>query len=399
MTQVPEGSIGSNPPKADRPVVLQVVPDLQDGGLQRSAVDVTEALTAAGWTAVVASAGGPLEHRLTRAGAVHEVVPLASRNPASIYNNIQRLMDIIQRHRVDIVHARARAPGWSALTAAQRSRCHFVTSVHVAYPGGNPLQRRYNAVLAKGERVIAASHFIADYLRENHSIDPTRMRLIRRGIDIRVFSPDTVSNERLIKRINDWRLPDGLPVVMLPGRLERRKGQAQLLEAVAQLGDLDFVCLLVGGEPARGGSRGELEALIKRHDLGHRCVILDHCDDMPAAYKVANVVVYASTEPPCFARTISEAQAMGRPVVAVDHGGTGEQVIAGHTAFLAKPNDPAGLASGIRRALALSEEERERLAEEAITFTRRHHSREEMCSQTLALYEEVLRQTLTAAAS
>ena len=396
---MPEGSIGASPSEAGRQAVLQVVPDLQDGGLQRSAVDIAEAQMAAGWPAVVASSGGPLEHRLTRAGAVHETVPLASRNPASIYNNIQRLIDVIERHNVGIVHARARGPGWSALTAAERSGRHFVTSVHAAYPGGNAVQRRYNAVLARGERVIAVSQFISDYLREHHSVDPTRLRLIRRGIDLRTFGPETVSNERLILRVNDWRLPDGLPVVMLPGRLERRKGQALLLEAVARLEDLDFVCLLVGTDPGRGGNRKELEAAIERLNIGHRCVILDHCDDMPAAYKVANVVVSAHNEPQAFVRTISEAQAMGRPVVAIDHGGAGEQVIAGHTAFLSKPDDAAGLASGIRLALGLSEEQRENLAQEAIAFTRRHFSRDEMCAQTLALYQEVLRQSETVAAS
>ncbi len=394
-----QGSTGMVPPEATRPVVLQVVPDLQDGGLQRSAVDIAEALTAAGCTAVVASAGGPLEHRLTRAGAIHESVPLASRNPASIYSNIQRLIDVIERHQVDIVHARARAPGWSALTAAQRSGRHFVTSVHAAYPDGNLLQRRYNAVLVRGERVIATSQFIADYLRENHSVDPTRLRLIRRGVDLKSFSPESVSNERLIKRVNDWRLPDGQPVVMLPARLERRKGQSLLLEAVAKLGDLEFVCLLVGADSGRGNYRRELDELIQRYELAHRCVVLEHCDDMPAGYKVANVVVAAGSEPQSFVRTISEAQAMGRPVVTVDHGGAGEQVIAGHTAFLAPPNDAAGLASAIRRALELTEEQRERLAEEAITFTRRHFSRDEMCAQTLALYDEILRQAMAAAAS
>ena len=240
---------------------------------------------------------------------------------------------------------------------------------------------------------------IADYLRENHSVDPTRLRLIRRGVDLKSFSPESVSNERLIKRVNDWRLPDGQPVVMLPARLERRKGQSLLLEAVAKLGDLEFVCLLVGADSGRGNYRRELDELIQRYELAHRCVVLEHCDDMPAGYKVANVVVAAGSEPQSFVRTISEAQAMGRPVVTVDHGGAGEQVIAGHTAFLAPPNDAAGLASAIRRALELTEEQRERLAEEAITFTRRHFSRDEMCAQTLALYDEILRQAMAAAAS
>ena len=399
MTEsVPETSTGLTGVKGGQPVVLQVLPDLNHGGIQRSAIDIAEALAAAGGKAVVAASPGAMIHQLSRAGAVHEQLPLASRNPASIYANIQRIVEVIERHNVDIVHARTRAAGWSALTAAQRTGRRFVTTFHDPYLGASPLQRRYNAVMARGERVIAVSAYVADHVRNTYAIDAPRLRLIRRGVDTDVFSPDKVSNERLIQRVNDWRLPDSLPVVMLPARPERRKGHLLLLEALTELSDLDFVCLLVGAEEARGSLRREIDSLMDRHDLRRRCVLFGHCDDMPAAYKVADVVVSASCEPQAFSRVVAEAQAMGRPVVAADHGGVAEQVVEGHTALLFKPNDAAELVAAIRRALAFSVAERDKLAEEAIDFTRRNFSRREMCQQTLALYDEVLRQPTAATA-
>jgi glycosyltransferase involved in cell wall biosynthesis len=374
-------------------VVLQVLPALNagGGGVERSAVDVAAAIVEAGGTALVASEGGALERELKRAGAEHITLPLATKSPLRIRRNAWRLAALVRDRRVDIVHARSRAPAWSAWLAARRTGCHFVTTFHGTYGHATALKRAYNSVMLRGERVIANSEFIAEHIRKTYRVDPERLRVIQRGVDVDRFDPGHVSAERVIQLANRWRLPDGVPVVMLPGRLTRWKGQGILIDAVAQLGDVDLVCILVGGDQGRTGYRRELEIKIARLGLNGRVWLMDACDDMPAAYKLADVVVNASTEPEAFGRVVGEAQAMGRPVVAGNHGGVPEQVIANHTAFLVEPGDPASFAEGIRRALALNTYERDRLAREAIEHAQRYFSKERMCNRTLAVYQELLR--------
>lgn len=375
---------------AGAPVVLQVVPQLITGGAERGAVDIAVALAKAGGTALVASEGGPMENELKRAGVTHIKLPLASKNPLVMYRNIGRLIRVIQDHGVDIVHARSRAPAWSAAAAARRSGAHFVTTFHGTYSHGSALKRRYNAIMVSGERVIANSAFIADHIREHYTVDAERVRVIRRGVDLSRFDPEKVSAERVIQLATRWRLPDGVPIVMLPGRLTRLKGQTLLIEALTNLGDVDYRCIFVGSDHGRAAYRSELERLIARYDLSSRVYIPGHCDDMPAAFMLADVVVSSSTQPESFGRVVGEAQAMGCPVVATDHGGVREQVLPDRTAFLVPPNDPVALAGAIRNALGLGAAAREALALQARTNVRSHFSKQEMCDATIALYREVL---------
>jgi glycosyltransferase involved in cell wall biosynthesis len=179
-------------------------------------------------------------------------------------------------------------------------------------------------------------------------------------------------------------------VVTLPGRLTRWKGQAFLIEAMARLRRNDVRCLLVGSDQGRIDYRRELEALIGRHGLDEVVRIVDHCDDMPAAYMLTDVVISASTDPEAFGRVIAEAQALGRPVIASDHGGARETVIAGETGWLTPPGDAAALADAIERVLGLGGTARRTLAEKAIAHVRRNFSRDAMCAKTLDVYNEVL---------
>jgi glycosyltransferase involved in cell wall biosynthesis len=377
--------------KADRPVVLQVLPRLVTGGAERGAVDIAVTLAEAGGTSLVTSDGGPMEYELKRGGVPHIKLPLASKNPLVMRRNIGRLVSVIEEHGVDIVHARSRAPAWSALAAAKRTGRHFVTTFHGAYEAKSAIKRYYNGVMVKGERVIANSEFIARHIREIYKIDTGRIRVIRRGVDLDRFDPERVSAERVIQLANRWRLPDGVPVVMLPGRLARWKGHTGLIEALAELGDLELLCVIVGSDRGRAAYRSELEKLIARNGLDSRVFLTGHSDDMPAAYMLADVVVSASTEPEAFGRVVSEAQAMGCPVVASDHGGAREQVVGNRTAFLYPPGDASQLAAMIRKALALGSSERERLAQEARAHVMANFDKRQMCSATLALYREILR--------
>lgn len=386
-----EPSTAGEAAKGGRPVVLQVVPRLVTGGAERGAVDIAVAVAAAGGTSLVVSEGGPMEYELKRGGVTHIRLPLDTKNPFALYRNVTRLAAVIRDYDVDIVHARSRAPAWSAAAAAKRCGCHFVTTFHGTYNFSNRLKRAYNAIMTKGELVIANSNFIAAHIRENYKVDPARLRVIRRGIDLERFEPQRVSAERVIQLSNRWRLPDDRPVILLPGRLTRWKGQALLIEALTKLGDLEFLCVLAGADQGRSGYRAELERQVQRHGLASRVFLPGHCEDMAAAYMLADVVVSASTDPEAFGRVVSEAQAMGCPIVASDHGGAREQVIEERTAFLFKPGDPEALAGALRRALGLNATERELLSMEARTHARANFSKTQMCRATLAAYRELMR--------
>jgi glycosyltransferase involved in cell wall biosynthesis len=377
--------------KDGAPTVLQVVPNLVTGGVERGAVDMAAALTKTGGTAIIASEGGPLEYELKRIGAIHVRLPMASKNPIVMARNIARLKKLILSENVDIVHARSRAPAWSAYYAAKATGRHFITTFHAPYNFSNGLKRRYNAIMTRGERVIAISEFIAGHIEQYYKVEPTRVRVVQRGVDLRHFDPDQVSAERVIKLATDWRLPDGVPLVLLPGRLTRWKGQSILLDALTELRDLDFCCVLVGSDQGRTSYRQELERQIMANGLAGKAFIFDNCSDMAAAYMLSDVVVSASTDPEGFGRVVSEGQAMGRPVVASDHGGAREQLIPGTTGFLFENGDPSSLASALRKALSLNSEERFKLSKLAITRVRTLFSKERMCNGTLGLYNELIR--------
>ncbi|HYL33396.1 MAG TPA: glycosyltransferase family 4 protein, partial [Stellaceae bacterium] len=293
-----------------RPTVLQVLPALVAGGVERGTVDVAAALAAAGWHSLVASAGGPMTRELDRAGAMHFTLPLASKNPFVIHANVGRLAALIRAHEVDIVHARSRAPAWSARAAAQNTGAHFLTTFHNAYGGKSWLKRRYNAVMARGELVIANSNFVADHAAATYGVPRERLRVIHRGVDVTRFDPEKISAERMARLAQEWRLPDGVPVVMLPGRLSRWKGHFVLIDAMKRLNRPQVHALIVG---AGGGDgyRARLDSAIAHAGTAVTFRVLDECRDMPAAYMLADVVVSASTEPEGFGRVIVEAQAMG----------------------------------------------------------------------------------------
>jgi len=388
MTIEAETSIAAAPTKTRPPAVLQVLPRLVTGGVERGTVEVAAALVAGGWKSVVASEGGPMVREVERAGALHIELPVASKNPFTMRRNVERLAQVIRRERIDIVHARSRAPAWSALAAARRTGCHFVTTFHNAYGDDTWLKRRYNAVMAEGERVIAISQFVAEHAMQVYGVPPEKLRIIERGVDFNRFDPERVSHERVIRLAREWQLPDGVQVVMLPGRLTRWKGQLVLVDALARLERRDLRCLLVGTGDSR--YRQQLIETIARKGLGGLFQIVEDCRDIPAAYMLADVVVSASTRPEGFGRIIAEAQAMGRPVIATDHGGAREIVLDGETGWLVPPADPDALAHAIAGALALTPAIRLALAQHAIAHMRAHFTTQAMTDRTLAVYAEIL---------
>jgi len=372
------------------PVVLQVLPALVAGGVERGTVEIATALHDAGWTPLVASAGGPMQYEIERVGATHFMLPLGSKNPLTMYRNVQRLAALVETHGIDILHARSRAPAWSAFYASRRSHCHFVTTFHGTYSAGNWAKRYYNAIMTKGERAIAISEFIAGEMRRTYGVDPGKLRVIPRGVRMDFFNPDQVSPERIIQLARQWQLSDDVPVILLPGRLTRWKGQPVLIEALATLGRRDIQCRLVGSDHGRPGYRKELEKLIVDRGLSNIIKIMDHCKDMPAAYMLADVVVSASTDPEAFGRVVTEAQAMGRPVIATDHGAAQETVSLGETGWLTPPGDSKRLAEALSWALELKPEARNHLAAKARAQIVQRYSNAAMCKATIDVYREVL---------
>ncbi len=379
------------PNDSAKPVVLQVLPSLVTGGVERGTIEITQAVAQADGVALVASAGGPLEKAVQRAGGRHIALPLDARNPLAIWRNAARLEALIRAENVAIVHARSRAPAWSAWLACRRTGVHFVTTYHGVYNENLPFKRRYNAVMARGEIVIAASRYVADLIVARHNLDPTRIRVIPRGVDPTVFDPAAVVPDRLARLARDWRLPDGVPTVVLPGRLTAWKGQPVLLSAIARLSRRDVFCVLVGSDQGRRRYSAKLVRQAERLGIAAQVRLVGNCDDMPAALMLSDIVVHASVRPEAFGRVVIEAQAMGRPVIAADLGGPVETVRDGETGWRVPPGDPAALAAAIDAALALPEAERQALGHRARQAVQRDYTVRAMQEATLDVYEELLR--------
>ncbi len=376
----------------DRPLtILQVVPRLDMGGVERGTLEMTEAIIRAEGRALVATRGGTLEGRITRAGG--ELVHMAadSKNPFTIRRNADYLADVIRQAGVDVIHARSRAPAWSAYWAAKATGCAFVTTYHGVYNEDFPFKRRYNAIMARGRPVIAVSHFIRDLVHERHAVPYEQIEVIPRGADISVFSEEMVGNQRAIKLAEDWALIDDTrPVVMLPGRLTRWKGAESLIDAAARLKEMrggpDFLILIVGDDGGSGFA-DTLNRRIASTGTGDCVYLVGPTTDMAAAYKLASVVVSASIEPEAFGRVVVEAQAMGRPVIATDHGGARETVAHGESGWLYPPGDIEKFADVLNRALSLDPSERAHMGLAARVRVHAAFSIEAMQRATLTVYE------------
>ena len=364
------------------PAILQVLPALDAGGVERGTLEIAEAIQAAGWRALVASAGGRLVPALEALGARHITLPLATKSPLGIWRNAAALSRLARDEGVALLHARSRAPAWSAWLAARRTGARLVTTYHGTYGEGFPGKRLYNSVMARGDRVIAISRHIADHIQATHG---AASRVIPRGVDPRVFDPARVAPARIATLRAAWTLPEGAPIILLPARLTRWKGQAVLIAALAEIPGA--IAVLAGDAQGREAYVQELRALAEARGVTDRLRVPGHVADMPAALLAADVVIHASIEPEAFGRTVIEAQAMGRVIIASDLGGPRETVADGVTGWLTPPGDAAALAARIRTVLAEPPERRAAMGEAA---RRQVPSMEAMQQATLALYRELL---------
>ena len=375
-----------------RPTILQVVPALDTGGAERTTVDVARAVVAAGGRAIVASRGGRMVAELAVSGVEHIDMAVNSKNPVVMGLNVERLARVIAREGVDLVHARSRAPAWSALAAARRTKIPFVTTYHSRVHEKPPLHVFYNSVMVRGDAVIANSAYTAGNIRAVHAPDEGRIFTVPRGIDIEAFSQVTSSRAEALAR--RWGVGEGSGTVFVhPARLTRWKGQAVSIEAARLLagrGLNDFTLLLAGDAQGRDGYAAELERAIRDAGLQGRVRLVGHGEDMAAAYALADAVLSPSIEAEPFGRTAVEAQAASRPVIVSDAGGQQETVIEGETGFRTAPGDAAALADAMARVMEMGADARAAMGAAGHKNAATHYSVGVMCTTTLGIYARLI---------
>lgn len=376
--------------------IVQIVPALDAGGVERTTVDVAAALVRAGARAVVISEGGRLEPELAAAGGQLTRFPAATKNPWNLWKNANDLAVILRQEAAVILHARSRAPAWSALLAARRTRTPLVTTWAGAYSGRSPLKKLYNSVMARGDAVIANSHWTASRITADHPWAASKISVIQRGIDLARFDPLKVPHNGGEQLRRAWNVPPGARIVLVAARLTSWKGHMILLDALAKLPD-DVVTVFAGDDQGRGGYVEALRTKAQSLDIADRMFITGHVADVPAALMAADVVAVPSTEPEAFGRAAVEAQAMGVPVVVADHGAVAETVLAPpqarpseRTGWRVPPGNADELAQALHEALGLSLGERSIMARWARIHVEQHFSLTAMTNETLAVYARLL---------
>ncbi|MCC7247423.1 MAG: glycosyltransferase [Lysobacter sp.] len=386
-----------------RLTVVQLLPALHSGGVERSTLEIADALVRAGYRAVVVSAGGRLVPRLEASGAEHIALDIGRKSPLTL-RHIARLRRIFAETGADIVHARSRLPAWigrfalNGLPEAQRPR--FVTTVH-----GLNSPSRYSAIMARGERTICVSQTVREYvLRHYPDTDPARLRVIPRGIDPAAFpraaSPDPAARARVTARHPELR-GDG-PLLLLPGRGTRLKGHADALSVLKALRDdgVDARLWMPGArEPGRERYVAELEAEARALGIAEALTIADVTDAIAEAYAASDVVLQLSRKPESFGRTVIEALSVGRPVVGWAHGGVGELLRELYPEGAVPPFDAEALARAARAvlagtALSAASDEPDDLPSARLPATMperlRRYRLDSMQDATLACYEELV---------
>jgi len=334
--------------------VLQILPDLNAGGVERTVLETVEALRAAGHGAHVLSAGGRLVPELEAMGGIHHNGQIGSKNILTVPWRIAGVRRLITEQKIDIVHARSRAPAWPAYYAARAENIPFVTTYHGIYNASGALKRYYNSVMAKGDVVIANSNYTADHVLREHGIDPDRMTVIPRGVDMDVFDPERFASDDRDARRKKWGVPKDAVLILLPARLTRWKGQTVAIEALSRL-DTKYHLVLLGDAQGREDYVSELKEQSKRLSVADRVTLPGHDSEIAGAYHAADIIICPSTDPEAFGRTAAEAQAMERPVVASDHGGAVEVVEHGKAGWRVPPSDAPALANAIKRVDELTD--------------------------------------------
>ena len=375
-----------------KPSILQVLPALNTGGVERGTVDLAIYAKDLGYRIIVVSKGGRMVEKLDNAGLEHICLDLKTKNPIKIFFNIFKLKSICRQNNVRIIHARSRAPAWSAYYAAKQLKIPFVTTFHGFYKKNFPFKEHYNAIMAKGDMVIAVSDFIREHIFSSYDVeDPRKVLVIHRGVNLDEFDPKKITPEDIKKFKEEKFIPLDLPVIFLPGRITRWKGHDVAIRAAAEMKDKNFILAFAGSADAKSKYLKELVVLIKKYKLEKNVRFLSDVKNMRVAYAASSIVLSTSVEPETFGRVSAEANAMGKIVIASNHGGSKEIIVDGKTGFLVPPKDHKQLAEKIEYAFWLQSDDKTKHQFETSCRNNiiENFSLQKMCENTLSLYNQL----------
>ncbi len=367
--------------------LLQVTPALDAGGVETLTVEMAAAVAWAGARSLVASKGGWLEGELAARGVELIRLPLDARDPVTMAANAIRLEGIIQREKVSLVHVRSRAPAFSAGWAARRAGIPIVSTYHGIYVARSPIKRWYNAVMTRTDAVIVNSAFSRDHVLEEHRVAANKLELIPEGVDPAAFDPATVSAGRVQSTRAAWGIGDDRVVILVAARLTGWKGHRLLIDALAQSRERGRAHLVFVGRGDESPNGPELAAAAAR--AGVALTLAGPSNDMPASFLAADFVAAPSLEPESFGRTVAEAGAMARVVLASALGGPAETIVHGRTGFLVSSGDAPAWSAALDRALAMSADECAAMGAAARERIEAHFSTQRMCEATFALYRRL----------
>jgi len=390
------------------PVIMQILPALVSGGVERGVVDVGKAVAQAGFESIVVSNGGTMIQQFNGSKVKHIKLPLHSKNPLTIYLNIKRLAKIITDNQVDLIHIRSRSPAWSTYfaykkiikKAEQKNQCQIISTVHGSYSLNlfskkiSKLKLKYNAIMLKPKFIIAVSDFIKNYIYQNYSgienLADKKIEVIHRGVDLNYFCNSKVPQSRIVQLIEQWDLPDDKQIIMLPARITGWKGHEFLISALAKVQNQNFFCIMVGSSKGHETFAKKLEQKIKENNLQGKIKIVGETKDMPAAYLVSDMVISSSIRPEAFGRIAIEAGSIGRIIIATNIGGSLETVIDGQTGFLVEVNNVNKLAQIIDQVLTMGKSEKEHMQQSAIKHITENFSNQKMLDKTIEFYKQIL---------
>lgn len=369
--------------------ILQILPSLQMGGVERGTLEIARALKEAGIPNLVASQGGPMVAGLEELGIPHVTLPLKSKNPFVIRANARRLADLATKEGVTLMHVRSRAPAWSTCWASKMCGIPWISTFHGVY-GTEPrfLKIPYNRIMLRGLKTICVSDYVRNHVLETYHPDPAQLVRIHRGADTDVFNPSAVTPEEArAKKVDYYHFSPDIPILTLPGRLTYWKGQEVFLNALAQMKHKRLGVLFIGSDQGRVDYSDHLREMASKLPNETEVVFRDHTREMSKVYALSDIVINASSaQPEAFGRTIPEAQAMGVLTVATAHGGACETIQDGRTGFLVPPGDAAALARKLDEILDLPEDRRAEIRKAAVESVRNNFSIAKMCAATIALY-------------
>ena len=377
--------------------VLQVIPRLGYGGAETGCYDLAHYLHEQDCKSYIVTSGGELIKYIDKKKVKLIKLPVQSKNPLIIIINSIALTLLILFLNISIVHARSRAPAWSCYIATKITRRKFVTTFHGTYNFKNSIKKFYNSIMVKSDVLIAGSNFIFSHISENYQKflnSKKKFLVIFRGINTEYFDSDIIKKKDIDKLKATWKIEDNKKIILLPGRLTAWKGQEMFIEAINLFKqsnpELDFVAVILGDDQGRTVFRKKLERLVEQFNLTQNIKFVDNCNVMPVAYYISDVIVSSSIEPEAFGRVSVEAQAMKKPIIASNIGGSKETVIDNKTGLLFESGNPKSLCDKLNEIIKLDSLTLDLMGREGRKNVINRFNIEKMCLNTYSEYKKLV---------